>query len=189
MREVYLVDGGRTAVGTFNGTLAGVNPADTAATVIRTLLERQGLKAGDIDEVLLGCVLQGGLGQNISRQAAIRAGVPVEIFDVARTNVSYILPSLWTKKGVLIGAPTYEVALFPPMAHALDMAARKRIKNKTTGYFGSFGWSKGALRETKKIVEPLGWEVHDAFEFNGSAAPKEIHAAEQFGYKFGLSCR
>jgi len=78
MRDVYLVDGGRTAVGTFNGTLAGINPADTAATVIRTLLERQGLKAGDIDEVLLGCVLQGGLGQNISRQAAIRAGVPVE---------------------------------------------------------------------------------------------------------------
>lgn len=78
MREVYIVDGGRTAVGTFNGTLAGVNPADTAATVIRTLLERQGLKAEDIDEVLLGCVLQGGLGQNISRQAAIRAGIPVE---------------------------------------------------------------------------------------------------------------
>lgn len=126
---------------------------------------------------------------NAVSQGVSRAGVPVEIFDVARTHASYILPSLWTKKGVLIGAPTYEVALFPPMAQALDMAARKHIRNKKAGYFGSFGWSKGALKETEKIVEPLGWELASAFEFNGSATIKEFKEAEKFGYEFGMSVR
>jgi anaerobic nitric oxide reductase flavorubredoxin len=45
-----------------------------------------------------------------------RAGVPIEIFDAARTHVSYILPSLWLKTGVMVGAPTYEVRLFPSVA-------------------------------------------------------------------------
>ena len=59
----------------------------------------------------------------------------VEIFDATRTHVSYILPSLWTKKGVMIGAPTYEVSFFPPIAEVLNMAARKHIRNKKTAFF------------------------------------------------------
>ena len=51
--------------------------------------------------------------------------VPLEVFDAARTHVSYILPSLWTKEGVIVGAPTYEVGLFPPVAQVLEMAALK----------------------------------------------------------------
>jgi acetyl-CoA C-acetyltransferase len=78
MKEVYLIDGGRTAVGTFGGSLADVDPAETAKTVISTLLERQGLDSKEVDEVILGCVIQGGLGQNIARQAAVKSGIPVE---------------------------------------------------------------------------------------------------------------
>lgn len=78
MKDVYLVDGGRTAVGTFNGSLSGINPEETAKKVITTLLERQGLNPADVDEVILGCVLQAGLGQNIARQAAVKSGIPVE---------------------------------------------------------------------------------------------------------------
>ncbi len=78
MKDVFLVDGGRTAVGSFSGSLSAVNPADTAATVIKALLDRQDLKPEDVDEVVLGCVLQTALGQNISRQALIKSGIPVE---------------------------------------------------------------------------------------------------------------
>ena len=124
---------------------------------------------------------------NAVAQGIARAGLPVEIFDVARIHSSYILASLWEKKGVMVGAPTYEVALFPPMAQALDMAGRKHIRNKKAGYFGSFGWSKGALREMKKIVEPLGWEILNTYEFNGQATPKDIHEAEEFGYQYALT--
>jgi anaerobic nitric oxide reductase flavorubredoxin len=112
------------------------------------------------------------------------AGVPLEIFDVARTPVSYILPSLWTKRGVMIGAPTYENKLFPLMVHALDIVNRKRIINKKVARFGSFGWSGGAQREFEKIIEPLKWELIDSFEFTGSPTKDDLKKGEEFGAKF-----
>jgi anaerobic nitric oxide reductase flavorubredoxin len=121
---------------------------------------------------------------NAVAQGISRVGIPVEIFDAARTHVSYILPSLWTKRGVMIGAPTYEVSLFPPMADVLSMAVKKRITNKTAGYFGSFGWSGGALREMQRIIEPLKWNLIDTFEFVGSPTKTDIKKAEEFGAQF-----
>ncbi len=121
---------------------------------------------------------------NAVAQGISEAGVSVEIFDAARTHVSYILPSLWTKRGVIIGAPTYEVSLFPPMADVLNMAVRKRIKNKKAAYFGSYGWSGGALREMQKITEPLKWDLVDTFEFLGAPEDKDIKKAEEFGTRF-----
>jgi flavorubredoxin len=113
-----------------------------------------------------------------------KAGLPVEIFDAARTHVSFILPSLWTKRGVIIGAPTYEVSLFPPMAEVLHMVARKRIVNKKAAYFGGHGWSGGALREIKAIVDPLKWELEDTLEYVGSPKESDLKLAEKFGEEF-----
>jgi flavorubredoxin len=111
-------------------------------------------------------------------------GVTLDIFDVSRNHVSYILPSLWTKRGVMIGAPTYEVSLFPTMAEVLNMAAHKRIRNKIAAFFGSYGWSGGALKGVKTIVEPLKWEIADSFEFIGSPTEEDIATAKEFGQKF-----
>jgi flavorubredoxin len=124
---------------------------------------------------------------NAVAQGITGAGVPVEIFDAARTHVSYILPSLWTKRGVMIGAPTYEVSLFPPMADVLNMAVRKRIKNKKTAYFGSYGWSGGALKELQRIIEPLKWDLVDTFEFLGAPSEQDIKKAEELGAQFAKS--
>jgi len=121
---------------------------------------------------------------NAVAQGISRAGVPFEIFDAARTHVSYILPSLWTKDGVMIGAPTYEVSLFPPVADVLQMAVHKRIMNKKVACFGSYGWSGGAQRHFQKIVEPLKWEMMDYFEFMGSPTREDLKKAEEFGNKF-----
>ncbi len=121
---------------------------------------------------------------NAVAQGISKRKVPFRIFDAARTHVSYILPSLWTKRGVMIGAPTYEVSLFPPMADVLNMAVRKRIKNKKAAYFGSYGWSGGALREMQKIIEPLKWDLTDTFEFLGAPTEEDIKKAEEFGARF-----
>jgi flavorubredoxin len=112
------------------------------------------------------------------------AGMPLDIFDVARNHVSYILPSLWTNQGVMIGAPTYEVSLFPPMAEALRSAVHKRIKNKKAAFFGSYGWSGGALKGVREIVEPLKWDITDTFEFIGSPTNEDILKAKEFGRQF-----
>ncbi len=122
---------------------------------------------------------------NAVARGVARAGLPVTIFDAARTHVSFILPSLWTMSGVIIGAPTYEVSLFPPMAEVLHMVSRKRIKNKRAAYFGGHGWSGGALRELKQILEPLNWQIMDTLEYVGSPKSSDLRAAESFGERFG----
>ena len=116
-----------------------------------------------------------------------RAGLPVSIFDVRHIHASYILPSLYTRSGVLIGAPTYEGALFPPMAHLLDVVARKRITNRKLAYFGSFGWSGGARREISHWAEDLQWELTETWEFPGGTPHEALAQGERLGYKFASS--
>jgi acetyl-CoA C-acetyltransferase len=76
MQDVVIVAAGRTAIGTFGGSLAGVAPHLLGATVIKGLLEKSGVSADQIDEVILGQVLAAGCGQNPARQASIHAGLP-----------------------------------------------------------------------------------------------------------------
>jgi anaerobic nitric oxide reductase flavorubredoxin len=110
--------------------------------------------------------------------------VPLAIFDVNHTHVSYILPSMWTQRGVMVGAPTYEGSLFPPMAQVLNMAATKRVRNKQVARFGSYGWSGGAQRHFERLIEPLQWELTDSFEFVGSPSNEDLRRGEAFGAKF-----
>jgi len=126
---------------------------------------------------------------NAVAQGISRAGVPLEIFDASRTHVSYILPSLWTKRGVMIGASTYEVSLFPPVAEVLNMAAHKHIRNKKAAFFGSYGWSGGALRGLKRIIEPLKWDLMDTLEFVGCPTGEELRKGEEFGASFAESIK
>lgn len=79
MKNVYLVGACRTAVGNFNGTLSSLKASDLGAVVIKETLKRAGVDAKDVDEVVMGNVLQAGSGQSPARQMAIKAGIPVEI--------------------------------------------------------------------------------------------------------------
>jgi acetyl-CoA C-acetyltransferase len=78
MNEAYILGAARTAVGSFGGSLSGVNPADLGATALKAALERAGRSAGELDDLIMGCVLQAGLGQNVARQILLKAGAPVE---------------------------------------------------------------------------------------------------------------
>lgn len=78
METACILDAARTPIGSLNGGLASVVPHRLIAPLISTCLERNGLRPEDVDEVTLGCVLQAGHGQNIARQAAIEARIPVE---------------------------------------------------------------------------------------------------------------
>jgi acetyl-CoA C-acetyltransferase len=76
MNEVVIVAATRTAIGSFQGALAGIPATELGAAVIRHLLEQTGIDAAQIDEVILGQVLSAGAGQNPARQTAIKAGLP-----------------------------------------------------------------------------------------------------------------
>lgn len=79
MREVVIVKALRTAIGSFGGTLKDLSAPDLAAVVIRRLLEETQLPPEEVDEVILGNVLQAASGQNPARQAAIKAGIPESV--------------------------------------------------------------------------------------------------------------
>ncbi len=76
--SIVIASAARTAVGSFNGHFAATPAHELGATVIRAVLERAGVEAGEIDEVILGQVLTAGEGQNPARQAAMKAGIPKE---------------------------------------------------------------------------------------------------------------
>ena len=79
MREVVIASAVRTPLGSFGGTLKGTAARTLGAIAIKEAINRAGIDPATIDEVLYGCVLQGGLGQNVARQASIDAGIPKEV--------------------------------------------------------------------------------------------------------------
>ncbi len=79
MQEAVIVSATRTAVGNFGGSLAGISAPALGALVIKEALTRAGVSADLVEEVIMGNVLQAGLGQNPARQAAVKAGLPVEV--------------------------------------------------------------------------------------------------------------
>ena len=78
-KKVVLAGACRTAIGTMGGSLSTTPAADLGAIVIKEALNRAGVKPEQVDHVYMGCVIQAGLGQNIARQATLKAGLPIEV--------------------------------------------------------------------------------------------------------------
>jgi acetyl-CoA C-acetyltransferase len=79
MRDIYIVGSCRTAIGSFGGTLKDVSAVELGTVAAKGAIARSGIEPCNIDEVMFGCILTTGLGQNIARQISIGAGVPVEV--------------------------------------------------------------------------------------------------------------
>ena len=76
MKELYVVNCCRTAIGSFGGALKNTPAADLGAIVVKEALNRAGVKPEQVDEVMFGCILTAAQGQNVARQVAIKAGMP-----------------------------------------------------------------------------------------------------------------
>src|SRR5438045_2339574 len=77
--EAVILSACRTPIGAFGGAFQDVSAVERGAVVIREAIARAGVEPADVGDVVMGCVLQAGAGMNVARQAAIRAGVPVEV--------------------------------------------------------------------------------------------------------------
>lgn len=77
--EAVILSACRTPIGSFGGALKDLSAADLGAIVIREAIARAGISHGDVGDVILGCVLQGGAGMNVARQASVKAGLPIEV--------------------------------------------------------------------------------------------------------------
>src|SRR6185295_7491275 len=77
--EAVILGACRTPIGAFGGALKDLSAVDLGAIVVREAIARAGVAAGDVGDVVLGCVLQAAAGMNVARQAAIKGGVPVDV--------------------------------------------------------------------------------------------------------------
>lgn len=104
-REAVIVGAVRTAIGNFQGALSGFPATELGSIVIQEALSRAGLKAAEIDEVIMGNVLQAGLGQNPARQAWLKGGLPLEVpaLTVNRVCGSGLQAVILAAQSVLLG--------------------------------------------------------------------------------------
>ncbi len=105
LKEPVIISAVRTPVGKFMGALKGFSATDLGAMVVRESVRRAGVPAEEVDEVIMGCVIQAGLGQNPARQAALRGGIPFGVSAVTINKVcgSGLKSVMMAAQGVQLG--------------------------------------------------------------------------------------
>lgn len=112
IKEAVIISAVRTPVGKFLGALKSFKATDLGAIAVREAVKRAGVKANDVDEVIMGCVIQAGLGQNPARQAALRGGLPDTVSAVTVNKVcgSGLKAIMMAAQGVQLGDTEIVVA-------------------------------------------------------------------------------
>jgi len=108
-------------------------------------------------------------------------GVPCTVHRVPDEDISFVLADAYKSKGLVLAMPTYEYALFPPMAYTLDIFRRKHIFGKKVLRIGSWGWVGGARKEYEAAIEPLKWESIPSLEWAGTPTTEELQVLESRG--------
>ena len=112
LNEAVIISAARTPVGKFLGSLKGFSATELGAIVVRESVKRAGIKPEDVDEVIMGCVIQAGLGQNPARQAALNGGIPPTVAAVTVNKVcgSGLKAVMMAAQGVQLGDSEIVVA-------------------------------------------------------------------------------
>jgi flavorubredoxin len=109
-----------------------------------------------------------------------REGVKYNKLQMPLESDSEMVSTVFKSAGIIIAAPTYEYKLFPPVAAALNELGRKKIAGKAAFRFGSYGWSGGAEKELKEIIERnmMKWEFIESVEFEGEPREEDLKKVE-----------
>lgn len=109
-----------------------------------------------------------------------REGVKYNKLEMPLESESLMVATVFKSAGIIIAAPTYEYKLFPPVAAALNELGRKKITGKQAFRFGSYGWSGGAEKELKEIMDRnrMNWDFVESVEFEGSPKEEDLKKVE-----------
>ncbi len=168
-KEIVLAGACRTALGKFGGALAGVPAVELGAIVIREAVRRAGVRPDDVDEVLMGNVLQAGLGQNPARQSAVKAGIPVEVPALTINNVCGSGLKCVNMAAALIAAGEAEVVIAGGMENM--SAAPYTLPGARFGY----RMNDGAVVDT--MVRDGLWDAFNNYHMGITAE----NVAEEYG--------
>jgi acetyl-CoA C-acetyltransferase len=168
-QKVVLAGACRTAIGKMGGALSTTPAADLGSIVIKEALNRAGVKPEQVDEVLMGCVIQAGLGQNVARQASIKAGLPVEVPAV---TINVVCGS---------GLNCVNMAADMILAGDADIVVAGGMENMSMAPYAVMNGRYGYRMNDGKLVDTM---VHDALwdAFNDYHMIKTAdNVAEQWG--------
>jgi flavorubredoxin len=100
-------------------------------------------------------------------------GLPVHVLQIPQTHESFVLEKVWRSEGLVIGMPTYEYKMFPPMYHVLDILERSHVVGRKTLRFGSFGWSGGAQKQFDEFSTAMKLDCRGVVEYQGSPTEED----------------
>lgn len=107
--------------------------------------------------------------------------IPVHIHQVPNEDPSFILSDVFKSSGLIIGCPTYEYSMFPPMKYVMELLKEKMMRFKKVGFFGSYGWSGGAKRVFDEMSERMKWDIEEPLLFKGYPTDEELKQGEELG--------
>jgi flavorubredoxin len=116
-------------------------------------------------------------------------GVPYTCRRVPDENVSWVLTDAYKSSALVLAMPTYEYAMFPPMAYILDIFRRKHIFGKKVLRIGSWGWAGGAKKDYEAVITSLKWESLESVEWPGYPDSATLALLEEQGRKLALAVK
>ena len=161
MKDLYIVNCCRTAIGSFGGSLKNTPAAEMGAIVVKEALNRAGVKPEQVDELMFGCILTAGLGQNVARQVSIKAGIP---YSVPAYTVGMVCGS--GMKSVIEGARSI-------LAGDADVVVCGGTENMSAAPFLAPDARWGARMGDKKLVDEMIkdglWDAYNNYHMGTTA--------------------
>ena len=173
MKKIVIASACRTAIGKFGGTLSNTPAADLGAIVIKEAIDRAGIKPEQVDHVYMGCVIQAGLGQNVARQASIKAGLPVEVPAVTVNVVCGSGLNCVNMAAQMIEAGDADIVVAGGTEN-MDMAPFAMMKGRY-GYRMGYPMGKSELVDT--MVNDALWDAFNNYHMGITAE----NVADQWG--------
>lgn len=168
-RKVVIASAARTPVGSFGGALKTKSAVDLGVVAAKAAIERAGIKPEDIEETVLGCVLQAGLGQNVARQISLGAGIPITT------------PAMTINKVCGSGLRTVSLAAQMILAGDVDVVLAGGTESMSNAPFLSNEARWGARMGNKKFVDEMItdglWDVYNDYHMGVTAE----NVAEKYG--------
>ena len=170
-KKVVLAGACRTAIGSMGGSLANTPAAELGAVVIKEALNRAGVKPEQVDQVYMGCVIQAGLGQNVARQASIKAGLPIEVPAV---TINVVCGS---------GLNCVNMAAQMIQAGDADIVVAGGMENMSMAPYamkqGRYGYRMGNGQLVDTMVNDALWDAFNNYHM--------IQTADNVAEKYGLT--
>ena len=161
MKDLYIVNCCRTAIGSFGGSLKNTPAAEMGAIVVKEALNRAGVSPEQVDELMFGCILTAGLGQNVARQVSIKAGIP---YSVPAYTVGMVCGS--GMKSVIEGARSI-------LSGDSDIVVCGGTENMSAAPFVSTDARWGARMGDKKLVDEMIkdglWDAYNNYHMGTTA--------------------